>query len=78
MALVLELRNNVVPPPNGVAPPSTLDREGVGKNTNLQRKDYIITIEQLNTLGYIARAWAHYKITLEGPPLPRLMHRVRV
>ena len=65
----------VVPPPNGVAQPSTLGKEG-DREHNPQRKDYIIAAEETNTPGYIAKAWAHYKITSKGPPLPWLMYRM--
>ena len=41
-------------------------------------KDYIITAERTKTLGYIAKAWAHYNIALEGPPLSWIMYRVSV
>ena len=67
----------VVPPPNGVAPPSTLGRSERQSNPKMKRL-HVHSQDQTYSPGYIARMWAHYSTMIEGPPIVhRIVHKVR-
>ena len=67
------LRNHLLcPPPNGVAPPSTLGRNERRSNPKMKRLQ-----DQTYSPGYIGRMWAHYSTMIEGPPIVhKIVHRV--
>ena len=69
---------NVVPPPNGAAPPSTLSRKGDG-NENPQRKYYIITAERTKYSWLYGQGMGPLQNNIGGAPvITWIMYKVSV